>query len=307
MKFCSVPAPMRAISLTLAVVLYAAGSARAQVYQWQAETNPLHPNLNPTVSVSYTNALGNTVTDSGIPAEGFSVSNTSGGSSVLAFCIDLYHVQSLSNFSPVSGGVFLDTATSPHSIGALLLNPITPTAPSTMVNELNYLGSLTTALSGANQIGAMQLAIWSVIDGNDPHFSLSFGSSTVLQADYNVLAGKLGLKEYITGQGTSDFGSISTYSSGTSYAAGTVIQVNSGPNDSSGDQNHQNLITWGSSSGILLSATPEPSSLAIAGLGALAFAGYGLRRRKAMHSKSAVRDAEISDADASDSLPAISA
>jgi PEP-CTERM motif len=192
----------------------------------------------------------------------------------------------------------------------LLLNPITPTAPSTMVNELNYLGSLTTALSGANQLGAMQLAIWAVVDGKDSHFGLSSFGNTTLQADYNYLAGKLGLTQFTVGQGaaTNDFNSTihnSTYSSGTTYAAGTVIQVNGGPAQNTSA--NQNLITWGSSSGIIQSATPEPSSLAIAGLGALAFAGYGFRRRKAMQSKSAGSDAEARDVEAGHSLPAATA
>ena len=100
---------------------------------------------------------------------------------------------------------------------------------------------------------------------------------------------------------------INAYNAGTNYSnsvTGTVLQVNGGPNSSSGDQNHQNLITWGTVTPNV-AGTPEPSSLAIAGSGALAFAGYGLRRRKAAQGSSPVCLPEPCECGAADSLPVV--
>ncbi len=59
-------------------------------------------------------------------------------------------------------------------------------------------------------------------------------------------------------------------------AIGELILVHGTPQGSGKDQN---LLTWGPT--IAPQSVPEPSSLAFAGLGAIAFLGYAVRRRAA--------------------------
>lgn len=67
---------------------------------------------------------------------------------------------------------------------------------------------------------------------------------------------------------------VSQVLNGNSQGYFVAAHINSGAVDSQG-----NGITGFSTNGPPPTATPEPSTLAIAGLGALAFMGYGLRRR----------------------------
>ena len=127
----------------------------------------------------------------------------------------------------------------------------------------------------------MQLSIWYLIDknfgasgvGNDSHGSLlaDFGTSTT--GIIGLLNGK---NETIEGMNLTGYSS----SQAGSYPVGTLISVNrlvTTPTIQSAA--YQNMILWGSDQNNAL-ATPEPSTLAIGGLGALAFLGYALRRRK---------------------------
>ena len=68
-----------------------------------------------------------------------------------------------------------------------------------------------------------------------------------------------------------------------SIPIGTLITVDrSVTSPTNQNAQYQNMIMWGGNANVL--ASPEPSTLAIAGLGALAFLGYGLKRRKALDS-----------------------
>jgi len=143
-------------------------------------------------------------------------------------------------------------------------------------NELTYLGTVYQAIqSDSNNgaaIGGLTLAIWNVIDKN---FAVS-GAGSNVTADFTLI------KDLLAGTGeTIDGHAITAYNSGDTYSGATILQTNTGPGCTSSDQN---LITWGTITTTVntQSVTPEPSTLAIAGLGALAFMGYGLRRRKAL-------------------------
>jgi hypothetical protein len=279
MQIRIVPGPLSVVGLTLAVSLCVAGNVGAQTYTWTASPN----GGNPTVNVAYENAAGNGLkTDSGVPAEAFSI--TSGSTTLTAFCIDLWHTQSNNSFSTITN-IAVNSANS-GTIATLFEDPKTTGAA--LTNELNYIGSLLSGttpvinMSSANQVGAVQLALWSLVSGGattSPGFSYSSFSNTQVQADYNAIAAQIGLAQFTSGQGstTASFNNtLTTYNSGTTYAAGTVINVNGGPSSNTGFD--QNVITWGATPQV--AGTPEPSSFAIAGVGALAFVGYGLRRRK---------------------------
>ena len=206
--------------------------------------------------------------------------STSVGSQFGAFCIDLWHGQSANPYSATAYALNSSTGTFNGSTSLTSLFAAAPNSAAVTANELTYLGTVYQAIQHdtgsnyTNAIGALALAIWSVIDKNFTVTGESSGMATDLTAIKNLLAGTA---ETIDGH------SIAAYVSTDTYSGANVLQAtgDTGPTSSSGDQN---LITWGT-----ITATPndpppsapEPSTLAIAGLGALAFIGYGLRRRKA--------------------------
>ena len=107
-------------------------------------------------------------------------------------------------------------------------------------------------------MAALQMSIWKLIDTG-----LTY-SNTGLSTDVGLITSLLGgTNKIVEGVNLLGYGLAGT----TGYAA-KVFYVNRSV--SSG----QNLLTWDPV------AVPEPSTMAIAGLGALGMIGYGLRRRK---------------------------
>ena len=150
---------------------------------------------------------------------------------------------------------------------------------------MNYLGLVYNSLKGLtggaynDAIGAVQLSIWYLIDknfqvsgvGSDSHGNLlaDFGTSTT-----GIIGLLNGHNETIEGLNLVGFSN----SNAGSIPASTLITVDrSLTAGTSMAGEYQNMIMWGGSANAL--ATPEPSTLVIGGLGALAFLGYGLRRR----------------------------
>jgi hypothetical protein len=155
-------------------------------------------------------------------------------------------------------------------------------------NQMNYLGLVFNSLKGLSggayndAIGAVQLSIWYLTDknfavsgvGNDPNGKLltDFGTSTT-----GILGLLNGHSETIEGLALTGYSS----SQAGTYPLGTLITVdrNLAVNPLAGTE-YQNMIMWGGNANVL--ASPEPSTLAIGGLGALALVIYGLRRRHAL-------------------------
>ncbi len=297
MRIRIVPRPFWVVALMLAASLCVGGSVGAQTYTWTASPGSGIPSVN----VTYENSAGTgTQTDNGVPAESFYL--TSGSTNLYSFCVNLWHSQSNSSFSTISN--LSVTSANSTAIANLFVQPAF--TGSALVNALNYVGSLYTSggvsLTNGDQVGAVQLVLWAIADGGAPsgHFSYSSFSDTKLNADYNELATKLGLSSSLlfnnsgtTAASQNNFGSgvtgAAAFVSTTTYSpTGTVINVNNGP--TSNTTYDQNVITWGATPQV--SGTPEPSSFAIAGVGALAFVGYGLRRHKATRKASPVAEPE---------------
>ena len=150
---------------------------------------------------------------------------------------------------------------------------VTNAGNSVVTNELNYLGTIYQSLGSnpsADQLGAIQLAIWSVIDSG---FQVkSYKGDTTLQTDFTNIQTLLG-GGTISNHNSFGYG-LAAYSASDTYSGGKILV--DGSQNSSYDQN---MLTW-SDPITITSATPEPSTLAIGGLGALAFIGYGLRRQR---------------------------
>ena len=169
MRFRCIESLVRVTGLTLAVLQFATSSTRAQTYDWQADPN----GGNPTVSITFSNANGvGSKTETGVYAEGFNVWNANTGSATsgnfTAFCIDLWHTQHSTSFTPSAS--FNTTAGENSTLSGLFVNPLSSstTPASTVTNELNYLGTIATSINtgNADQVGAVQLAIWAVADGD---------------------------------------------------------------------------------------------------------------------------------------------
>jgi PEP-CTERM motif len=198
------------------------------------------------------------------------------------FCIDLWH--NMNGGDSFQGTVSQATNVASQT-GWFPYPAYTPRDSATLTSQLNYLGTVYNALKGLSggayndAIGAVQLSVWYLIDthfavsgvGNDPNGNLltDFGTSTT-----GILGLLNGHNETIEGL------NLVGYSQSGTYAAGTLITVDrSATTDSlSPATEYQNMIMWGGNATAL--ATPEPSTLAIGGIGALAFLAYGLRRRK---------------------------
>jgi PEP-CTERM motif len=124
----------------------------------------------------------------------------------------------------------------------------------------NYANTASTYI----QQDALQAAIWTAIYGyNTPGYALVVTDSAVFQ------------------QMQTDLGNNPTSSTVTLKNAGTAPVSNFywlSPGDGS-STSYQALVTANVGGATL--TTPEPSTFAIAGLGAMAFVAYGLRRRKA--------------------------
>jgi len=279
-------------ALTLGVLLVVSSSVKADNFTYTYDTTH-----SPQVNVTFD--PGNSRSSASTYAGAFTVTDTSGGSLPLntvltAFCIDLWHTSS----SPFTAGV--NNLASSNQLTGLLASGYTPTAG--LASQLSYLATVYTALSNNlihtttayfNAIGAVQLAVWSLIDQKPPGtngFATSQGNSG-LNADYKsiiqALGGTLssgpsysasnidGTHNGTLSPTTVEGVAIANYNAGLTYSGGvTLLLVNSQTSGSS-----QNLVVFNGSV-VTTSVTPEPSTMAIAGLGALGMIGYGWKRRK---------------------------
>jgi len=275
-------------ALTLGVLLLVSSSVKADNFTYTYDTTH-----SPQVNVTFD--PGNSRSSASTYAGAFTVTDTSGGSLPLntvltAFCIDLWHTSS----SPFTAGV-VNLASSSQLTG-LLASGYTPTAD--LASQLSYLATVYNTVKGLtgtsyyNAIGAVQLAVWALIDQKPPGaagFATNQGNSG-LNADYKSIVQALGGSlssgpSYSasnidgthsgTGTNTVEGLTLTNYNAGLIYSGGaTLLQITGqGPSSS------QNLVVFNGSL-VTTSITPEPSTMAIAGLGALGMIGYGWKRRK---------------------------
>jgi hypothetical protein len=239
----------------------------------------------PTAYVTYTTSNTGATTSEDVYVGAFINVTDSTNPSALptstGFCIDLWHNMN-------GGDSFQGTVSSATNVasqtGWFPYSAFTPreTDPA-FTNQLNYLGLVYNSLKGLtggaynDAIGAVQLSIWYMIDknfavsgvGSDPHGNLltDLGTSTT-----GILGLLNGHNETIEGLNLTGYSS----SQAGTEPVGTLITVDRGSSPNS----EQNMIMWGGNANVL--ATPEPSTLAIGGVGALGFLCFGLRRRKAL-------------------------
>ncbi len=267
MRFCSIQTATKAIGLTLAVLLWSGSSVRAQTTYSQTA------NAGDNVSISFTGNTGTSTT-----AGSFNVTPGIG----TAFCIDLWHSETHGSFSANTvTGSFASVITSEFKASSYynsLFPSLTPVPTNvgdpTLTKELTYLGYISQHATSKDQVAAVQLAIWNLIDSNFKVTNFNSGTNVNLSADYTNINTLLGGGTVSSGFGS---GLVAYKSSDTITGTAEILQINN-----QGNSSDQNLLTWGT---INVTAdapsAPEPSTLAIAGLGALGFIGYGLRRRKA--------------------------
>jgi hypothetical protein len=263
---------MHVTGLMLVALLFASRSAKAD------DTFSVGglPASTPTATISFTdNGAGTNVdayivpftntteTGTGISSPGINYGNS--------FCIDLWH-----DMSPPT--TFQGTI-APASASTSGMFTSSESTGTTFLNQLNYMGYVYSSLSslsdGGAAVGAVQLALWYLIDGKDPNFGVSGSSSASMITDYQLILGLLGgTNETIEGVGLKGFGQ-----AGAGSETAQVITVDRTYNSGQYANIDQNLITWTGGVTITSISTPEPSTFAIGALGALAFIGYGLRRR----------------------------
>jgi hypothetical protein len=218
-----------------------------------------------------------------------------------AFCLDLWHSNNESSSTPTT---FTGTAKVAEAVnfagGQYFPAGYTPSA--NLANQLNYLAMVYDAISKSptppntatdlNAVGALQLAIWALIDQKPPG-SIGFrftGANSTMLADYQTiiagLGGMTGTNAYgytlttgIDGTHNGTAGIIDStpflgyQATGKGYSGAVVITADGAFNST----RSQNLLTFGTA---ISNDLPEPSTMAIAGLGALGFMAYGWRRRK---------------------------
>jgi PEP-CTERM motif len=282
MKLIASLARRCAVSLMSAALLFTTGRVKAD-----DDTISVGFNTSvPTAYVTYTtSSAGATTTENVYVGAFINITDSQHSSSLpssTGFCIDLWHNmsggQSFQGTVSPATGVASQSGWFPY---ALYTTP--RESDPTFTNQLNYIGAVYNSLKGLtggaynDAIGAVQLSIWYLIDsrfaasgvGNDPHGNLlnDFGTGTT-----GIIGLLNGHNETIEGLNLTGFSSTGN------YAAGTLITVDRMVSGQSGQ--YQNMIMWGGNADVL--ATPEPSTLAIGGVGALAFLGYALRRRKAL-------------------------
>jgi len=196
----------------------------------------------PTAWISYTGSKG--WVDA--VADPFTATNwTSNGSPIALYCIDLLHETVLKSSYTVNLESPPTFSTTPRYTDA--------------ANRVAW--ALETAGSTADSRGATQLLIWSMIDKN---FSVNWSATknSGLQADYNLLFSEMGNSQ--TGYNPN-----TNYQPGAKFLSAVHDRTNTLYQDLA-------LAVPGFS---IASVAPEPSTLVIAGLGALGLIGYGWRRR----------------------------
>jgi len=248
----------RFAGLTLALLLVAGSVVRAQdITVHVGSVNPSN-----TSYITYDDSVNNgnhttppTSTEN-VYVGPFTGSSTSGTGAIPVlngglFCVDLWHDQnqSTTNLSTVGSTANL-AATFPSGV---------PSATN-LVNDLNYLGYVyNTLYHGGNNstaMAALQMSIWQLVDTR-----LTY-TNTGLSTDVGLITLLLRGATTETVEGVKLLGYGQTGTMGYTAEVLYVDRVKS---------SGQNLLTW---------CVPEPSSMAIAGLGALGMIGYGLRRRK---------------------------
>ncbi|MGA2700265.1 MAG: PEP-CTERM sorting domain-containing protein [Isosphaeraceae bacterium] len=265
----------------------------------------IYNNSAPQVTIIYDTSNNATNTVNNVLATPFTVTGTSGvnnGVQFQAFCVDLWHTFQ----SPFSAN--LVTLSSSSTLQGLLAPNSSPayTPGANLANQLGYIGTVlavannVTGAGGQNltdALAAVQLAIWSLIDqpnASNPHFAgFKFsGGDTALNSDYAAIIAALGGTTSTSGGYTSASGlggssnatgthslvssgsaSLTDYVTTPAYTSATLVQVDRSASTS------QNLLTFAHNI-TTTSVTPEPSTMAIAGLGALGMIGYGWKRRK---------------------------
>jgi hypothetical protein len=282
-----------ASGLMLGVLLLVSNSVKADNFSYTYDTTD-SPRVNVTMDP------GNGVSSVNTYAGAFTVTDTSGGSlpintHLTAFCIDLWHTSS----SPFTAGIA--NLASSSQLNGLLATNYTPTAD--LASQLSYLATVYTALSNGlghsttayfDAIGAVQLAVWSLIDQKPPGaagFAYTLGNSG-LNSDYQAMMKALGgtatssspySASNIDGTHSGTLSpakiegvTIANYNAGLTYSGGaTLLQISNQQSWSS-----QNMVVFNGSLVTTSVPTPEPSTMAIAGLGALGMIGYGWKRRK---------------------------
>jgi hypothetical protein len=210
----------------------------------------------PVVTISFTPSNGHTLLESTMVVP-FTVTPEDNqghatGPSFIGFCIDLWHnMYSPSTFT--SNGQLTSgfQAVDPAGVTPYVSDP-------QLTYQLTYLGTIVNAPgveADANAMGAIQLAIWHLIDG---HFSYNYGTNgdSTLDRDYAAITGYNG-STYSGGLlgGTAPaagFGSgIAAYHSNQSYTGGKVILVDRAGNEA------QNVITWVRASASRASRAPR--------------------------------------------------
>jgi len=277
-----------ASGLMLGVLLLVSNSVKADQYSYTFDTTN-----SPQVNVTFD--PGNSRSSASTYAGAFTVTDiTNPVGTLQAFCIDLWHTSSSPFYATAVG------MTSSSQLNGLLATGYTPNTH--LASQLSYLATVYTNLYNGlthtttayfNAIGAVQLAVWSLIDQKPPGaagFATSLGNAG-LNTDYKAIIQALGgtlssgpsySASNIDGTHNGTLSpttvegvTIAYYNAGLTYSGGvTLLLVNGQTGGSS-----QNLVVFNGSV-VTTSVTPEPSTMAIAGLGALGMIGYGWKRRK---------------------------
>jgi len=210
-----------------------------------------------------------------------------------AFCTDLSDHVSPGN-TPFSGAVY--TGAMPNTLSPPL-STIWTTSYSDVGHRLDYLLTQIMAPSlgqngglTADMAAALQAVIWSV--ANNATYTGGDSAQTTYITDLLKLVGNpgqngakftsgtanTGWAALDTANNTGDFFQTSNDATYVSSKEILVVPSPSPPGD--GPLQYQVLIGYNTSGVTITSVTPEPSTMAIAGLGALGMIGYGWKRRK---------------------------
>jgi MYXO-CTERM domain-containing protein len=235
------------LGLALGLLLFPASEARADlsvsnIGLYTGGSTPIDPNST-IVEIAFTGNSGIWVYSDAQTASNWTYS---GGSSIPLYCIDLAHDTYL-------GSTYkLTNWTNPNSISADALNRVA--------------WAVENASAAGYGPAAAQLLSWKMID---PNFQvINWYGETAIESAYNTLVSSMS----------------SHYNSGTSY----LSQAQFFDADHQPSTANQDLAVWIPPGGLNINgiplgpfSSPEPSSLVVAGFGALGLVGYGWRRRRA--------------------------
>jgi PEP-CTERM motif/Thioester domain len=211
----------------------------------------------PTVYITYTGSSGSVDVYADPQTTTSTLPSGASGSGIPLYCIDTVH----DNYLPTSYNVNVES--SPLSFTTIPKAPLTNQQAANEVAwalEKASASNSSTDQAAINIRAATQLFIWSVIDQN---FSVTIGDSGTgsVLADYNSLVALTGytpdstFSNYLPGAVFLNAGHVGNLFQDLAYAVPGGVQITS-------------------------IATPEPSTMVIAGLGALGMIGYGWRNRR---------------------------